>query len=201
MASRRNSNNRNNNNKNNDHGYYGNNNNKNFVSRLNLNNDDGAGLASVTPSSLSSQNYNYSKKNKKFIGGAERARQDARKRQWEPKNNTHHRNSKKQHKSSSNLIHDNNNDDNSRVMNSILSNRKLRPSERFYAALLQPTNYYHNSSASNKTNRNIILQRICLGLGLGLPPNEYNTPAVIPHTDNIRTFFTSRAILVMDESR
>jgi hypothetical protein len=200
MASRRNNDRKN---KKDNHGYYGNNNNFDSRLSLNLNNAD-----TITSSSSSSQNYN---KNKKFIGGAERARQEARKRQWEPKNNNshqefgydqynnnkshHHHHHHKKNKKEQNNVHDNHED---RVMNNILSNRKLRPSERFYAALLQPSNY-HSSSGNN--NRKVILQRICIGLGLGLPPSEYNTGGVIPHTDNIRTFFTSRAILVMEESR
>ena len=132
----------------------------------------------------------------KFIGGAERARRQAQSRGWEPPNQ---RKRRLEREAEQNQRQRNNKTRRKRETSVPLSTKRLRSSERFFASLLDAPNY-RKASISD-------LVTICeKRLGLGPPPlcryhdNGTINPA-LPHTDNPRRFFASRAILVMEETR
>ena len=139
-----------------------------------------------------------------FIGGAERARRQAQSKGWEPpsakrrrlekeeeKREKQNRRSKKRSKIPSQQVP--------------LPKKKLRSSERFFASLLEATNFPRwNSRFSIDPNTDRAgfqgppLEYICGKLGIGpIPMSE----GFFPHTENPKKFFASRAILVMEEAR
>ena len=147
----------------------------------------------------------------KFIGGAERARRMAQSRGWEPPSQKKRRLEKEAEQKRKQKYR---NKHHSHVVP--LSTKKLRSSERFFAALLEASNFptWKSSVVPHDNNTHhppsTVLETICTKLGLGPPPPQSNqnyghssnkNTSFLPHTDNPRTFFSSRAILVMEEAR
>lgn len=140
------------------------------------------------PSSNKFVNNEFVGANGKFIGGAERARREAQKRRAEHGVHPQNGGGRKRRKSKSNR--GNVGGDGTKYLP-----KSMKPSERFFASLLQSSTSDIEASNDSDELRTKVMSEACCRLGLPLPAQLTATNA------DAHQFYSSRASLVLEESR
>mmetsp|Transcript_26326 Transcript_26326/g.58503 ORF Transcript_26326/g.58503 Transcript_26326/m.58503 type:complete len:922 (+) Transcript_26326:139-2904(+) len=154
----------------------------------------GARTSSSTYNSRDGAPGVFDQKEEKFIGGAERARRNARKRQRQngdfgPNTSTTTCKRWTQNRATNNSIGNNNGRDGTGIPKSI------KPMDRFFASLFLSSVDEYIKSEDDDTARAQLMSDICVRARLPLPAK------VPPSSIDAHHFYSTRASLVMEEAR